>query len=208
MLTPKRIITIGLASLSMLLSGCAVHFDNVVVTSSGRAQLAEMDPKMDRNIRELAGALLSLGPYISRDEAMDLAYDSYVYPMKLANEWGLTWPPMYHNTLRNAKLRPKGLCVDWADAMITMARRKNMKTMDIYWGVSNRGDPWREHSTLIVTAKGQPFDTGIILDPWRNSGKLYWLHHIEDPAYKWKYHAGPFSPLPPLGQSTAKRIVQ
>jgi hypothetical protein len=26
----------------------------------------------------------------------------------------------------------------------------------------------------VVTAKGQPFEEGIVLDAWRRSGKLYW----------------------------------
>ena len=94
MIAPKTIITIGLAS--VLLSGCAIRYDNVVVTPSGRPQLAEMDSKTERNIRELAGALMSLGPYISRDEAMDLAYDSYVYPMKLANEYSYDQQYVYN----------------------------------------------------------------------------------------------------------------
>ncbi len=197
---------VALVLLSMLVSACSVQYKNVGLTQDGQP-VTTMTPRLEKNIRELAGALMALGPNISQDEALKVAHDAYVYPLHLANEWGLTWPPMYHNTLRNANMRPKGLCTDWADAMVTHMRSKNLKTFDIYWGVSYRGDPWREHSTLLVTAKGQPFDTGIILDPWRNSGKLYWLRHVEDPAYKWKYHAGPFTALPPTGSaSTVQRI--
>ncbi len=191
-----------------LLSGCSVSFhDNVELLADGRPQMKRMDSKTERNIRELAGALLALGPNISRTEAVELAHDAYVYPMYLADDWELTWPPMYHNTLRNSGARKKGLCTDWAKAMTDMARRKNMKTMDVYWGVAFKGDPWREHSTLLVTAKGQPFDTGIILDPWRNSGKLYWSKHLEDPTYVWKYHAGPYGPLPRIGRRV-RRIIR
>lgn len=202
----KKIILLIITT--ALVSGCSVSFNNnVELLPDGRPQMKRMNLKIENNIRELAGALLALGPNISRAEAVELAHDSYTYPMYLAEEWDLAWPPMYHNTLRNSGARKLGLCTDWAKAMTDMARKKNMKTMDVYWGVAFRGDPWREHSTLIVTAKGQPFDTGIILDPWRNSGKLYWIKHLEDPTYVWKYHAGPYKPLPKAGRPVG-RVIQ
>jgi len=190
--------------LALLTTGCSVQYSNVGMTAQGRPQITNLKPKMQRDIQELTGALRSLGANVNPREAAEVAYDAYAYPLHLANEWGLTWPPMLHNTLRNANLRPKGLCTDWASAMVDHMRRKNLRSFDIYWAVAFRGNPWREHSTLLVTAKGKPFDTGIILDPWRNSGKLYWLRHVEDPAYEWKYHAGPFGPLPKRGQSVQR----
>jgi len=186
------------ASLALALAGCTVQTAPVMMRPDGRPQLYSMKPSMDRDIQELAAALMTLGPNINRQEAIDVAHDAYVYPLYLAKEWNLTWPPLMHNVLRNAKVRPKGLCTDWASAMIEIMRHKSLKSFDLYWGVSNKGNPWREHSTLLVTAKGYPFDSGIILDPWRNSGELYWIRHVEDPTYKWKYHAGPFGPLPPI----------
>ena len=199
-----RITTIFLM---LLLSGCSVQFKNARLLPDGRPYLAEMSPSMDKNIRELAGALMSLGPGIDPNEAREVAHDAYIYPLILANKWELTWPPMYHNTLRNADIRAGGLCTDWASSMIEFMRKKNLRSMDIYWGVAYKGDPWREHSTLLVTARGYPFDSGIILDPWRNSGKLYWLRHVDDPAYKWKYHAGPFKGnMPAMDAATARRL--
>ena len=199
MLSPKTIMISCLATLT-LLSGCSVNYKNIELQSDGRPQLQVMNPRLEQNIRELAGALLALGPNVSRNEAIEVAHDGYAYPLHLANEWELTWPPMLHNTLRNSGARKKGLCTDWARAMVDHMRKKNLQTMDIYWGVAFKGDPWREHSTLLVTAKGQPFDTGIILDPWRNSGKLFWVKHVQDPTYVWKYYAGPYGPLPSPGK--------
>ncbi|MGB0845216.1 MAG: hypothetical protein ACPGSM_00750 [Thiolinea sp.] len=190
-----------------LLSACSVSYNNVNLLADGRPQMKVMTPKVEKGVRELAGALLALGPNIKRSEAIEVAHDAYTYPLYLADKWDLTWPPMYHNTLRNSGARKWGLCTDWAKAMIDHMRKKHLKTMDLYWGVAFKGDPWREHSTLVVTAKGKPFDTGIILDPWRNSGKLYWLHHVNDPTYVWKYHAGPFGPLPRSGNKV-QRIVK
>ena len=32
----------------------------------------------------------------------------------------------------------------------------------------------QEHSSVVLTAPGQAFDQGIVLDAWRHSGRLYW----------------------------------
>src|SRR5438093_1264610 len=42
-----------------------------------------------------------------------------------------------------------------------------------------------EHNVIVVTAKGQPFGEGILLDLWRYSGALVWTHVDMDPDYRW-----------------------
>jgi len=51
--------------------------------------------------------------------------------------------------------------------------------------VAFRHNYWREHNTLVVAAKGHGVKDGIILDPWRHSGNLYWTRATEDPKYHW-----------------------
>lgn len=189
----KRIVI--LAILAASLTACAVRYGKVDMLSNGNPQMRVMTPAVEHNIRVLASSLMALSPSISRSEAVEVAHDAYVLPIYLTEKWNVTWPPLLHNTLRNTGIRKWGLCTDWAAAMVDHMRKKHLKTMDIYWGVAYKGDPWREHSTLLVTAKGQPFDSGIILDPWRDSGELFWVHHVNDPTYEWKYHAGPYTPL-------------
>jgi len=38
---------------------------------------------------------------------------------------------------------------------------------------------------IVVTAKGQDFNRGIILDNWRYGGRLVWGPLVEDPHYQW-----------------------
>lgn len=179
-------------ALVFALNGCAVQYENVSLNKDGNPRLQQLTPKMKKQMDELTAALIALDPaIIDPKEAQSVAHDAFVYPMYLANDWGLTWPPIWHNTLRNSKQRKAGLCVDWARAMRARMRSKNLKTFDLWWGVAYKGNPWREHSTLIVTAKGKPFETGILLDPWRNSGDLYWSTIKDDLQYPWKYFEGP-----------------
>jgi hypothetical protein len=69
--------------------------------------------------------------------------------------------------------------------------KKKLKTFDLWWGVAYKGNAWREHSTLVMTAKGKPFDSGILLDPWRNSGELFWSRVPQDDDYPWKVFQTP-----------------
>ncbi len=42
-----------------------------------------------------------------------------------------------------------------------------------------------EHSSIVVSAKDKPIENGIILDAWRNSGKLFWSNFTDDTRYHW-----------------------
>jgi len=183
---------VPLLLLPLMISGCAVQYDPVNVTPAGDVRAARMTPDLQNQIQTLEAALIALDPRsINPQEARAVAHDAFVYPMYLANDWGLTWPPLLHNTLRNANQRKAGLCVDWTRAMRARMRAKNLQTFDLYWAVAYKGNAWREHSTLVVTPKGHPMSEGIILDPWRNSGKLFWSKLKEDEQYPWKYFEGP-----------------
>ena len=182
---------VAILALPLAMSGCAVHYDGVHLGQNGQV-VANMTPELQSNIKALETALISMSPNtISPAEAKAVAYDAYVYPMYLANDWNLTTPPLTHNTLRNFDKRKAGLWVDWARAMRARMRSKHLKTFDLYWGIAYQGNAWREHSTLIVTAKGKPFSSGIILDPWRDSGRLFWSRIPNDQRYPWKYFEGP-----------------
>ena len=55
--------------------------------------------------------------------------------------------------------------------------------------VSQLRSDLREHNSVVITALSQPFDAGLVLDPWRNSGELFWAAVRQD-DYPWE-------PLPP-----------
>ena len=176
--------------LPTLLSSCAVHYSGVHMTPEGQPQMQGITPQLQWKINELTRLLMSMGPGVDPREAADVAHDAYIYPLELANEWGLVWPPLYHNRLRNAHKRPLGLCYDWAIAMRAHMRKKNLRTIDLYWGIANKGQH-DEHSSLVVTARGMPFESGVVLDPWRDSGKLYVTRPNTDRPYPWRYYQGP-----------------
>jgi hypothetical protein len=65
----------------------------------------------------------------------------------------------------------------------------DLKTYQLHWGVAYKGSDLREHNSVVITVLKQPFEEGLVLDPWRNSGNLYWAAVSRD-NYPWV-------PLPP-----------
>jgi hypothetical protein len=145
----------------------------------------ERHPERDVAKRNaLYKALLTLGP-INPDEAMQIANVGVYYTKQLAKEYKLVKPPSLHNSLVNMKMKPRGLCFHWENDIHDRLRSLNLRTVDIYWGVANPGVLFDEHSSVIITPRGQNFHDGILLDGWRDSGSLYWNYVKRDPKYRW-----------------------
>ena len=183
----KNIVYLLIFSISTsLLTGCSVSYDNVKLENGSRPVARILTNQQKRSINGLARALKALGPHTSKAEADAIAYDAIVYPMILANQYNLVYPPQLQNMLVNGKRRDRGLCWQWADDMTAHMKKKKLKTFDLVRGTANRRLK-NEHNSLVVVAKGASFYTGILLDPWRNSGELYWekVTQDEDPQYTW-----------------------
>jgi len=170
-----------------MLNGCSVTYDNVKMDTNNKRPVARiLTNKQKKSIADLSRTLKALGPNTSQAEADEIAYDAVVYPMVLANQYHLVYPPQLQNVLVNAKHRDRGLCWQWAEDMTAHMKKKHLKTFDLARGVANRRLK-NEHNSLVVKAKGASFYDGILLDPWRNSGDLYWVKVTddEDPQYTW-----------------------
>ena len=175
------LILVGL----LFLSACSsIRYDGVQVNKQGKTVVKAIDSYDNKKIEELTQAILNLGPGIVKSEAQFVAREAVLYPKVLSNRYKLMSPPLYHNVLVNYGKRPRGLCYQWTHDMGKQIN-KPMKSLQFYHGVAFRRNYWREHSTLVVTAKGKGLRDGIILDPWRNSGVLFWSHVKDDKKYPW-----------------------
>jgi hypothetical protein len=169
----------------LLLSACSsIQYQGVHVNKQGRTVVNAIDEYDNKKIKELTQAIMGLGPNIVESEAQFVAREAVLYPKVLANRYQLMSPPLYHNVLVNYGKRPRGLCYQWTHDMGQQIN-KPMKSLQFYHAVAFRRNYWREHSTLVVTAKGKGVPDGIILDPWRNSGDLFWSHVKDDKKYPW-----------------------
>jgi len=184
-ISPKWVRSIILLSVLFLTTACStVHFNGVSVDKKGNTVVSAIDSADNQKINELYQAIMSLGPNILPNEAKFVAREAVLYPKVLANRYKLTSPPLYHNVLVNYGKRPRGLCYQWTRDMGLQINRP-MKSLQFFHAVAFRRNYWKEHSTLVVAAKGKGVPDGIILDPWRNSGNLFWSRVKDDHKYPW-----------------------
>ena len=93
-------------------------------------------------------------------------------------------PANFHNLLINMGYRERGLCYEWSEDMMEHLKKQKFKSFDLRWGVAFKGEPM-EHNSVVVVAKGGSFESGLLIDPWRNSGELYWGKMQDDFVFKW-----------------------
>ncbi len=63
-------------------------------------------------------------------------------------------------------------------------RKHHYETLEFRWGIARAGTP-REHNSLVVIRRGADFRTGLVLDPWRKSGRIVWAPVTQD-RYPWE----------------------
>jgi hypothetical protein len=132
----------------------------------------------------LREALLALGTDVAFDEAYRVAETATRVAHELAQEYRVGDSAFFHNVLVNAGVRDRGLCYHWAEDMEATLNSLSLYTLDIRRVIS-RENTLREHNAVVVTAKDQPIGEGIVLDGWRDPGKLYWGTLSQD-KYPWQ----------------------
>ena len=140
-------------------------------------------------VSKLSKALETLDSNITHIEAMKLSQEIYQEVEVLSNEFKLTSPPQYHNFLVNIGIKEKGLCYHWSDALYLHFLKSTYPSFEFHLVGANIGEYWSEHNSMLVVAKGKAIESGIILDAWRNSGKLYFSKLKDDNVYEWKHRA-------------------
>ena len=133
----------------------------------------------------LQNDLAALNGQINKVEAGQVAETAIQYSAYLTEEYELVRPAVLHNVLVRIGLKDRGLCHHWTVDLMKQLEALKLKSYQLYWGVAHRGSELREHNSVVVAAKGHRFNEGMVLDPWRNSGKLYWAL-VKNDRFPWK----------------------
>jgi hypothetical protein len=133
----------------------------------------------------LSRDLQQLAPSVSRAEADKAATTAIEESAKMSLDFKPLCLPWMNNGLVNTGLRKRGLCYQWRDDLFPHLHRLNLKTLDLHL-TSSRRATFLEHNGIVVTAKGQRFEDGIVLDPWRKGGRLWWGTLKKDKSHPWK----------------------
>jgi len=125
------------------------------------------------NAQSLASHIAALSTKVDRTEATLLARSAYATVSRLRQQYRMFGTPIFNNFLVYHGFRKRGYCYQWTEDLLVALDALKLKTLELHWGESYAGT-WRENNCLVVTAKAQPFDRGIILDAWRHFGHLRW----------------------------------
>src|SRR2546426_5712750 len=156
----------------------------VLALSSPFGRRGELFVMWSADDSALSTRIAALSPTVSPDEARRVAYTAYMTGRELHREWRVAWLPGIQNFLVNMGKRKGGLCFQWATELLVRLDALKLQTLELHWAESGPNTD-AEHNVIVVTARGQAFGEGILLDLWRYSGALVWTHVTMDPDYHW-----------------------
>jgi hypothetical protein len=157
----------------------ALALSSTVVRAEHQPAHFEVPKKDSANAEELANQLSALWPRVDRKEATLVADCAYATVARLRHEYRMFGTPIFNNFLVYHGWKKRGYCYQWTEDLLLVLDTLKLKTLELHWGESYAGT-WRENNCLVVTAKGQPFDHGMILDSWRHFGHLRWNLVLSD----------------------------
>lgn len=133
----------------------------------------------------LTAGLVKLSPSVSPDEARRVAFTAYTTGRQLAAEWRMVKPATVQSFLIHIGARKAGHCFQYANELLLRLDALKLRTLELHWAECNPRE-FDEHNVIVVTARRQPFEQGIVLDNWRNSGRLVWGPVKGDPPFRWQ----------------------
>ncbi len=143
----------------------------------------------ERSIKDLSKALAGLAADVDPAEAELLSVTAHTKARSLAREYRVALNPEFTVFLVNVGLRKRGWCGHWAQDIGARLKELKLKTLVLHWGVAFDHTS-SENNCLVVTARNQPFQDGIILDGWRRAGRLFWCPVVKDDEYEVEQHYG------------------
>ncbi|MGB3243721.1 MAG: hypothetical protein WBB25_04265 [Sulfitobacter sp.] len=140
-----------------------------------------------QDVDALTRAIARMPPSVDIAEARAAASLAYSETYRLALTYGIVDPPLLHNAKVNAGRKPRGLCWHWAEDLTARLSAQNYHSLRMHRAIANADDPLViDHSTAIIAAVGADWRDGVVLDPWRGGGTLFWAPVREDSHYDWE----------------------
>ena len=137
-----------------------------------------------KSIKGFRDAIVALAPDVDPGEAELVSVTAHTTARRLAREWRVVPPAIFQNFLIHIGARERGFCFHWAYGIGAQLKELRLKTLVLHWGAAYAGGRL-EHNCVVVTARGQSFHDGYIIDGWRNAGRLCWWPVKKD-DYPWK----------------------
>jgi hypothetical protein len=143
----------------------------------------------ERSIKDLNKALGALASDVDPGEAELLSVTAHTTARSLPRQYHLVLNPEFQCFLVNIGARKRGWCGHWTQDIGARLKELKLKTLVLHWGVAYEKTS-SENNCLVVTARNQPFQDGIIIDGWRRAGRLFWCTVKKDDEYELEQHYG------------------
>lgn len=173
----KRVSVSAGVALLALVCGCATPLPPE----------AGIAPASDSEAQALEQALRELPGGVGADEARRVARVALAATRELAQRYRPLRPAPLGNLAYHLGLRERALCCHWAEDLLDPLEGAERDALSVHWVVAHRGDRWREHNAILLLPHGAAPEDGLVLDAWRNSGRLYWTRLGAD-RYPWQVH--------------------
>jgi hypothetical protein len=160
----------------------------VVFTFAFALCVSAASARDERSIKDLSKALAALAPDVDPAEAEMLSVTAHTTARSLARQYHVVLNPEFQCFLINIGLRKRGYCGHWARDIGERLKELKFRTLVLHWGAYKPGTTG-ESNCVVVTARNQPFQDGIVIDGWRRAGRLYWAKVTKDDEYQWKEDA-------------------
>ena len=137
-----------------------------------------------KSITRFREAIVKLAPDVDPAEARLVSETAHHTARRLQKEWRVVPPANFQNFLIHIGARQRGYCFHWAHDIGAQLKKLPLKTLELHWAEAYPNTRL-EHNVVVVTARGQPCNTGYIIDGWRAAGRLLWWPVLKD-EYPWK----------------------
>ena len=127
----------------------------LLITFASPADARKKEPEFATSANDLVlrGAIAALWPnVVDPEEAQQVAQIAYTTGRDFKREWGVTWPPGFHNFLVNTGAKKGGLCFQFAEKLLLRLAEQKWETVEFHWAESFERS-LSEHNVIVVTAK-------------------------------------------------------
>ena len=91
----------------------------------------------------------------------------------LSQKWKIGSSAILTNMLINWGVKEKGFCYHYAFELRRALGAHHWIRFEPRWGAAWEGT-FRENNALVITARRAPFESGLVVDPWRTAGRPFW----------------------------------
>lgn len=136
----------------------------------------------------LKGATQSVDESALNEESLKLSIGLMDEIGRLKQKYKSFSIPIVHNMLIDVGIKKRGACKHWAEDLLDYMRPISRQFFAITWGEANP-KKFNEHNVAVIYPSYGKFQDGLLIDPWRTSGKPYWITVKDDHHYKWQQWA-------------------